>query len=70
MGDVESERKSFDEKSLEVGGETVRVRRAELALRVVRREDNLDESVEGAILRDGIVANRGESERRRGIINK
>ena len=51
MGDVESERKSFDEKSFEAWGETVRVRRAELALRVLRREVILDESVEGAILR-------------------
>ena len=49
IGEVESERKSLDEKSFEVAGETVRVRKAELALRVLRREDILDESVEGAI---------------------
>lgn len=57
MGEVERERKSLDEKSFEVGGETVRVRRAELALRVLSEEDILDESVEGAILRG---VNRGE----------
>ncbi len=57
MGEVERERKSLDEKSFEVGGETVRVRRAELALRVLSEEDILDESVECAILRG---VNRGE----------
>ncbi len=49
MGEVESERKSLDEKSFEVAGEIVRVRKAELALRVLRREDIFDESVEGCI---------------------
>lgn len=49
-GEVESERKSLEEKSLEVGGETVRVRRAEWALRLLRREVIFDESGEGAIL--------------------
>ena len=51
MGEVESERKSLDEKSFEVVGEIVRVRSAELALRLLRREDIFDESVEGVILR-------------------
>jgi hypothetical protein len=45
---------------LEVGGEMVRLRRAELALRALRREAILYESVEGVILMDGIVVNRGE----------
>ena len=48
MGELESERKSLDEKSFEVIGETVRVRRAELALRVLRSEAILEKSVEGA----------------------
>ena len=50
-GEVDSERKSLEEKSFEVGGDIVRARRAELALRVLRRDDILEESVEWAILR-------------------
>lgn len=48
--EVESERKSLEEKSFEVGGETVRARRAECALRLLRRKDIFDESSEGVIL--------------------
>ena len=53
MGEVESERKSLDEKSFEVGGEIVSLRRAELAFRLLRSEAILEESVEGAILEGG-----------------
>lgn len=53
MGEVESERKSFDEKSFDVGGEIVSLRRAELAFRLLRSEAILEESVEGAIFEGG-----------------
>ena len=53
MGDVESERKSLEEKSFEVGGEIVSLRRAELAFRLLRSEAILEESVEGAIFEGG-----------------
>ncbi len=48
-GEVERERKSLDEKSFEVGGEVVRVRKAELALRLLRRNAILAESVGGIL---------------------
>ena len=64
MGEVESERKSLEEKSFEVAGETVRARNAELALRVLRREDIFEESVEGAILRMRDGRYRGANRRR------
>ncbi len=51
MGEVESERKSLDEKSFEVGGEIVSLRRAELVFRLLRREAILEESIEEAILK-------------------
>jgi len=53
IGEVESERKSLDEKSFDVGGEIVSLRRAEFALRVLRSEAILEESVEGAIFEGG-----------------
>ncbi len=55
-GEVDRERKSLEEKSFELGGEVVKVRSAEFALRLLRREDILYERVEGGIFRvDGMV---------------